>query len=295
MSDRSVTIPALQASHPEERRRGVAWHGGWLRRFPGGGALLAVLVLVGVVLVGPWLWPQDPLAQRIAQRLAPPSWAHPLGTDQFGRDLLARILLGGRWSLFGALVVCLGTTTIGLVLGALAAAGPRWLDRVITTITQAFQAVPGVLLALALTALLRPSFGNLLLALVLTSWTWYARMYRALIVRELAASYVEGARALGVGTFGIVWRHVLPNILGPAVVVATVNLGAVILNLAALSFIGLGLPPPTPEWGNMISESRSYFQRAPALLIVPGLCIACTVLCVNLAGNRLRDQWDPHQ
>ncbi|NTU84793.1 MAG: ABC transporter permease, partial [Chloroflexales bacterium] len=236
--------------------------------------------------------PLDPLAQAISNRLAAPSPAHPLGTDQYGRDTLARLLVGGRWSLLGALLVCLGTTTLGGVLGAAAALGPRWLDWAIGRITATFQAVPGVLLALALTALLRPSFGNLVLALVLTNWTWYARMYRALIVRELAAPYIEGARAIGVSTGGLLAQHILPNILGPALVVATINVGAVVLNLSALSFIGLGLPPPTPEWGNMISEARPLFQRVPRLMLAPGLCIATVVLCVNMLGNALRDRVD---
>ncbi len=260
---------------------------------PSGWAALGGLALiVALVLVGPLLWPPDPLAQAIGSRLAGPSPAHPLGTDQYGRDTLARLLAGGRWSLLGALLVCLGTTALGGVLGVAAALGPRWLDHAIGRITATFQAVPGVLLALALTALLRPSFGNLVLALVLTNWTWYARMYRALIVRELAAPYIEGARAIGVGTGGLLVRHILPNILGPALVVATINVGAVVLNLSALSFIGLGLPPPTPEWGNMINEARPLFQRVPRLMLAPGLCIATVVLCVNVLGNALRDMID---
>ncbi|NJM08601.1 ABC transporter permease [Candidatus Gracilibacteria bacterium] len=248
-------------------------------------ALAGLLTIVLATLLGPLLWPQDPLAQNIVARLAGPSLAHPLGTDQFGRDVLARLLLGGRWSLLGAGIVCLGTTMIGFTLGVLAAAGPRWLDRTISTITTTFQAVPGVLLALALTALLGASFVNLLVALILTNWTWYARMYRAQVAQALAAPYIEGARAVGVGPWRMLARHIGPHILGPALVVATINVGAVILNLSALSFIGLGLPPPTPEWGTMISEARTYFQRAPLLMLAPGLAIASTVLCVNLLGN----------
>jgi peptide/nickel transport system permease protein len=264
------------------------------RRLNGGGrlALLTLLALVLAALAGPLIWTRDPIEQEILGRLAPPSWEHPLGTDQFGRDVLARLLEGGRWSLLGALVVCVGTTTIGLTLGALAGAGPGWLDRIISTVTTAFQAVPGVLLALALTAVLGPSFANLLAALILTNWTWYARMYRALVRQALAAPYIEGAVASGVGPGRVLWRHVVPNILGPVLVVATINVGAVILNLSALSFIGLGLPPPTPEWGNMISESRTFFQRAPLLMIAPGTAIALTVLCINLLGNALRDRVD---
>ncbi|MCU0494622.1 MAG: ABC transporter permease [Chloroflexaceae bacterium] len=299
MSDRPISSLASPQATPhtgrrrsrstlatrEQRPRRGLHPGGWV-------ALVGLALIIALVLVGPWLWPLDPLTQVIANRLAPPSPAHPLGTDQYGRDLLARLLHGGRWSLLGALLVCLGTTTLGGALGAAAALGPRWLDRAIGWITETFQAVPGVLLALALAALLRPSFGNLVLALVLTNWTWYARMYRALIMHELAAPYIEGARAIGVGTGGLLARHIVPNILGPALVVATINVGAVILNLSALSFIGLGLPPPTPEWGNMINEARPLFQRVPWLMVAPGLCIATVVLCVNVLGNALRDRVD---
>ncbi|GAB4426560.1 MAG: ABC transporter permease [Chloroflexi bacterium OHK40] len=259
---------------------------------PGRLALAGLGAILLAVLLGAQLWPHDPLKQDILARLAAPSLEHPLGTDQFGRDLLARLLHGGRWSLLGAFVVCLGTTAIGFGLGMLAATGPAWLDRAIGTVTTTFQAVPAVLLALALTALLGPSFTNLLIALILTSWTWYARMYRAQVAQALAAPHIEGARAIGVGPWRLLRHHILPHILGPALVVATINVGAVILNLSALSFIGLGLAPPTPEWGKMISESRSYFQRAPLLMLAPGLAIALTVLCVNLLGNALRDRTD---
>lgn len=258
----------------------------------GSAALGGLIAIVLAILVGPLLWPLDPLKQNLLGRLAEPSLAHPLGTDQFGRDLFARLLHGGRWSLLGSLVVCLGTTALGFALGVLAAVGPPWLDQAISSVTTTFQAVPSVLLALALTALLGTSFTNLLVALILTNWTWYARMYRAQIAHALAAPHIEGARAAGVGLWGLLSRHIAPHILGPALVVATINVGSVILNLSALSFIGLGLAPPTPEWGNMISEAKTYFQRAPLLMVAPGLAIAMTVLCVNLLGNALRDRVD---
>jgi peptide/nickel transport system permease protein len=264
------------------------------RRLSRAGQIAAIILLMIVVatLIGPLIWIHDPLTQQIGRRLAPISAIHPLGTDQFGRDTLARLLTGGRWSLLGALIVCIGTTLLGAALGAAAALGPRWLDALISRITETFQAIPAVLLALALTALLRPSFTNLLIALILTNWTWYARMYRALIAREVAAPYIEGAAIIGLRPMQILVTHIIPNILGPALVVATINVGSVILNLSALSFIGLGLPPPTPEWGAMINEARTFFQRAPLLMLAPGCCIALTVLCMNILGNALRDWVD---
>ncbi|WP_110515047.1 ABC transporter permease [Herpetosiphon llansteffanensis] len=251
-----------------------------------------LLLMVVAVSIGPLFWQVDPLAQHIGQRLNPPSLSNPLGTDQFGRDVLARILIGGRWSLAGAALVCLGTSCLGLAIGACCALGPRWLDYLLSRMTETLQAIPAVLLALALSAILSRSFGNLLLALVLTNWTWYARMYRALIMKELAMPYIEGAQVIGVKPLAILTRHVLPNLFGALVVVATTNFGSVILNLSALSFIGFGLNPPTPEWGNLINESRTFFQREPRLMIIPGLCIATTVLWINLLGNALRDRVD---
>ncbi len=251
-----------------------------------------LILMFSAVWIGPWFWQVDPLAQNIAQRLAPPSFSNPFGTDQFGRDVLARILIGGRWSLLGASLVCLGTSCLGLTIGACCALGPRWLDYLLSRITETLQAIPTVLLALTLSAILSRSFGNLLLALVLTNWTWYARMYRALISKELAMPYIEGAQVIGVKPLAILVRHVLPNLFGAMVVVATTNFGSVILNLSALSFIGFGLNPPTPEWGNLINESRAFFQREPRLMLIPGLCIATTVLWINILGNALRDRFD---
>jgi ABC-type dipeptide/oligopeptide/nickel transport system permease subunit len=261
---------------------------------PIGFAAVAMLVAIVVtILVGPRLWGVDPLEQHIDQRLETPSWTHPLGTDQFGRDIAARLLAGGRWTLSGALVVCLGVSLIGFAAGAIAASGSRVTDSVLGRLIESLMALPGLVTALAITAVLGPSFRNLLIALIVTSWPWYARAYRSIILKERAAPYVEGAIALGAGRARVVLRHVLPNAIGPAVVLATTNLGNVILGLAALSFLGLGIQPPTPEWGVMINDARPYFQREPWQMIAPGLCIVVTVLCVNLAGDALRDALDP--
>jgi ABC-type dipeptide/oligopeptide/nickel transport system permease subunit len=259
----------------------------------GFGAAGLLLLIVVAVTAGPRLWGVDPLEQRIEQRLQTPSWAHPLGTDQFGRDILARLLAGGRWTLAGAAAVCLGVSLIGFIAGAVAASGSRLTDTLLGRLIESLMALPGLVTALALTAVLGPSFRNLLIALVATNWPWYARAYRSIILTERAAPYVEGAVALGAQRWRIVGRHILPNAIGPAIVLATTNLGNVILGLAALSFLGLGIQPPTPEWGVMINDARPYFQREPWQMIAPGLCIVFTVLSVNLAGDALRDALDP--
>jgi peptide/nickel transport system permease protein len=254
-------------------------------------ALLALIALTAVA--GPPLWGRDPLAQQVEVRLQGPSRVHPMGTDQFGRDILARLLTGARWTLAGAAIVCAGVSIVGFLVGALAAAGTRLTDTVLGRLIEALMALPGLVTALALTAVLGPSYRNLLLALVLTSWPWYARAYRSILIKERAAPYVEGATALGATRARVLLRHVLPNAIGPSVVLATSNLGSVLLGLAALSFLGLGIQPPTPEWGAMINDARPYFQRLPWQMIAPGLCIVATVLAVNLAGDALRDALDP--
>jgi len=259
----------------------------------GMGALILLTVIVLAALLGPMLWGQDPLAQNNAVRLTDPTLTHPLGTDKFGRDIFSRLLMGGRWSLFGAAVVCLGTSAAGFLIGTFAAMSSRRVDGVISRLIESLLALPGIVMALALTAVLGPSFPDLLFALIITSWPGYARIYRALILKEREAGYVDSTRSLGASESHIVFRHMLPNVVGPAAVLATSNFGGVILGLASLSFLGLGMQPPTPEWGVMINEARAYFQTHPWQMIAPGLCIASTVLAINLTGDALRDFLDP--
>jgi ABC-type dipeptide/oligopeptide/nickel transport system permease subunit len=254
-------------------------------------AVLGLILLVA--LAGQLFWISDPHAQNPAGRLLDPSPAHPFGTDNFGRDLLARLVVGARWSLTGAALVCGGTSVLGFAIGALAATGNRATDDAIGRTVEALLAMPGLVMALALSAVLGPSFPNLIAALVVTSWPGYARLSRALILKERNQQYVDGAVAAGATQLCIVLRHILPNVIGPAVVLATSDFGKVILGLASLSFLGLGMQRPTPEWGEMINEARGYFQSHPWQMIAPGLCILVTVLGVNLIGDALRDALDP--
>jgi ABC-type dipeptide/oligopeptide/nickel transport system permease subunit len=265
---------------------------GRLTLLDSGGVLLLVLIFAAAIL-GPVLWRFDPLAQQIADRLQLPTAAHPFGTDAFGRDLLSRILWGARWSLTGATVACLGTSLLGFLVASVSVFGGRHLDAMLSRLVEALMAIPALVTALAFSSLLGPSLHNLLLALILTSWPWYARAFRSLLLKEETMLFVEAAHALGAPQRRIVLRHILPNVLGPAIVLATGNFGSVILNLAGLSFLGLGIQPPTPEWGDMINEARAYFQVFPWQMVVPGLCITATVLAVNLTGDAIRDAFDP--
>jgi peptide/nickel transport system permease protein len=272
------------------QRRPSRWRKlGWT----GTGALVFLGLLILVAIIGPPLWTWTAFDQHMDALLDDPSLAHPLGTDEFGRDILARLLLGARWSLAGAAVICAGTSLLGFFIAALATSGSRKTDAIVGRIIEAMMALPGLVTALAFASILGASFSNLLFALVVTSWPWYARTYRALLLKERSALYVESAVAAGASRWRVLLQHMLPNIIGPAAVLATANFGAVILNLAGLSFLGLGMQPPTPEWGEMINEAARYFQDYPWQMIAPGVCIAATVLAVNLLGDALRDVADP--
>lgn len=257
---------------------------------------LAAVVLVAVIvtaLAGRAFWHANAYTVRFDERLLGSSAAHPLGTDQFGRDILARLMAGGRDTLGGAALVLVLTTALGMAVGATAALLGGAIDALIGRLLDTLLALPSLVVALALVATFGPSFHSLLLALALAGTPWYARVYRSLVLKERASAYVGAALAVGATRRRVFWREIAPNIVGPALVVATVNLGQVILNLAALSFLGLGAQPPAAEWGTMINEARPFFQSHIGLVLAPGLAIAVTVVSINLLGDALRDALDP--
>ena len=253
-------------------------------------ALVAAIVLAA--LLGPVLWTADPLLTDLPVRFAGLGAAHPLGTDQFGRDLLARVLQGARLSLAGSAVVLAGCCGIGLLVGGLAGLVGGRLDRAVGRLVDALLALPSLVVALAVVGAVGRSFAHLVAALVVTGWPWYARVFRSLVIAERHEGYVLAAVSTGCRLRRIALVHVLPNILGTSVVVAAANLGGALLGLTSLSFLGLGVQPPEPEWGAMITDSRAYFQTHPWTMIVPGVAIGLTVLSVNLLGDALRDLAD---
>lgn len=256
-------------------------------------ALAVLLIIAAGMLVGPFLWREDPEALNLTNKYAGFSTSAPLGTDDFGRDILSRLLHGGRLTFAGALLVMAGCTGIGLVMGCLAGfSGRRW-DALISRLIDAFLSLPPLVVALGIVGVMGKSFTNLVIALVLTGWPWYARIYRNLVIRERNQPYVTAALSLGSTRLRVLWRHIGPNILGPTLVIATVNLGNAMLSLASLSFLGLGVRPPTPEWGAMVSDARFHFQTHPWLIAAPGLAIALSVLSVNVLGDAVRDMTDP--
>jgi peptide/nickel transport system permease protein len=262
-------------------------------------ALFSLVIIVAVVLaaiLAPVLTPYPDQGRgmpNLKEKLQAPSAIHPLGTDDLGRDLAARIMYGSRPSLLLGLVVVGIAMAIGLPLGAVAGFFGGWVDQAIMRITDIFLSFPALLLAIAISAALGPSLVNAMIAISLTWWPWYTRLARAQTVSLKEQSFVEASRAIGVRNLAIIREHVLPNVLTPSLVQATTDLGSAILMGAALSFVGLGVQPPTADWGAMLSVARIYFEDAPWFAIFPGLVILLVALSFNLLGDGLRDVFDP--
>lgn len=257
---------------------------------------MAILLLVlSATLLAPWLSPVDPNQQVLIDRLQPPSAAHLLGTDHLGRDVFARLLYGGRFSLLLTVVAVFIAGSMGTILGGVAGFLGGLLDEALMRLVDLLIVFPGIVIALVIAALLKPSFGTLLLALTITSWTPYARLARALTLDVKTQPYLEAAQAVGVSQAGILSRHILPNIMGPILAMSFLRFGHMLLTIAGLSYLGLGAQPPTPDWGAMIAEALPYMQRVPTLLLVPSLTIFLTTLSVTLVGQGLMLILDPKQ
>lgn len=262
----------------------------------GGGIVLAIVLMA---ILAPLISPHDPLAQVLVDRLKPPAWLpggtteYLLGTDANGRDILSRIIWGARTSLeIGLLSVILGAG-IGVTAGLLAGYRRGWVDLIIGRIADIQQAIPLLILALAVIAVVGSSILNLIIVLGAGSWLYYYRVVRGEVLTIRERPYVEAARAVGAGDWQILGRHILPNIAGSIVVIVTLEIPQVILFTAGLTFLGLGVPPPTPEWGRLIFEGRDYLQGAWWLTLAPGAFLVLFVLGVNLLGDALRDRLDP--
>ena len=256
-----------------------------------GGGLVCLLAIVSVV--GPVITPYDPTAQALEARLQGPSAAHPLGTDALGRDVATRLVYGARISLGLALVATTVRLVIGTTIGLVAGYAGGVVDAIAMRVVDIQLAFPGLVLALVIAGVLGPSLTNVMIALSVVGWATYARVVRGSVLSVKDRAYVESARLYGTPRRRIARRHLLPTILNPVLVLATLNLGTVVLAAAGLSFLGLGAQPPTAEWGTMIADGRSYLRSAPWLITVPGVAIAVTVIAFNLLGDGLRDVLDP--
>lgn len=266
----------------------------YVQRAPAGflGAFLLASLAV-LAIFAPLIAPYDPLTIDLQRALVAPCWEHPLGTDHLGRDVLSRLLVGARASLGAAGFTVVIVTSLGVVLGTMAGFYGGWIDEIIMRLVDTVLAFPSIILALVVAGLLGPGLRNVILGLTLVRWASCARLVRGLILSVREREFILAARSIGARDRRIVIRHVLPGILGPVAVMATLDLGSVLLSLSGLSFIGLGVQLPQPEWGAMVNYAQLHVQTAPWLAIAPGLAIVLAVLSANLLGDTLRDLLDP--
>jgi peptide/nickel transport system permease protein len=251
-------------------------------------AAIGVLALIVVsVAASPWIAPYPPADQDLTARLIPPGPAHWLGTDHLGRDTLSRLLDGGRFSLVIATLATVLTGVIGTGIGVLSARRRGWLDELLTRTNDVLLALPEMVLALFLVAVLGPGFLSLVLALTVTGWTPFARLARALAYDVSARGFIEAARVLGCSTSFIVFRHVLPHLAGPLLGQAALRFGQFLITVGALSYLGLGVQPPQSDWGSMLAAAQPYAARAPMAILAPGLVVFTVALCVTFLGQRL--------
>jgi len=265
------------------------------RRNPLAAAGVALILLfVTFALFSPWLAPQDPAAIDLPSRLSLPSHAHWFGTDELGRDILSRVIYGARISMLVGSSVVLTSLLLGLLIGSVAGYYGGALDRFINVVLMnAFLSFPGILLAIAFVAFRGPGIFNLVLALSLGGWVGYARLVRGQVLAAREREFVEAARALGASDLRIIMRHILPNILQPVIVQAAIGMAGAILAEATMSFLGLGVPPPTASWGTMLNDGRAHLFDAPHLVLFPALAVMLAVLSFNFIGDALRDYLDP--
>jgi peptide/nickel transport system permease protein len=290
----SVDLPAAPAMVGATARTGGqrrAWHLLVRNRMAMAGAAIVVLWVVLAVLA-PLVAPYDPIEQAVRQRLQGPSAAHLLGVDELGRDVLSRVLYGGRVSLPVAAVVVLVATAFGTLYGGLSGFGSKWIDDGAMRLVDMVLAFPSLILAMAIAAALGPSIQNSMLALLLVWWPPYARVARGQVLSLRHRDFVIAARALGLSEWRILLAHVLPNCLAPALVLMTMDFGNAIIITAALSFLGLGAVPPTPEWGAMVAEGRELMQ-AWWISTFAGVAIFSVAMACNFIGDGLRDAIDP--
>lgn len=252
--------------------------------------LTILLLLCGAALLAPVIAPHSPIEQNLDQDLLSPTGGHLLGTDKLGRDVLSRILYGSRISLLVGISTAALSLLIGFFIGSLSGYFGGWVDQLLMRLVDVLMAFPGILLAIAFTAVLGPSLSHVILSLCLIGWTGYARLVRGEILALREKDFILAARALGGGPCRVILFHMLPNLLPPLLIQATFGMAAAIIAEGGLSFLGLGVQPPTPSWGSMLNEGRQFILVAPHLTAFPGLAMTMTVLGLNLVGDGLRDR-----
>lgn len=257
------------------------------------GILAGVLILTG--LFAPWLTPYDPYEQNLGSALMPPCGEHLFGTDRYGRDMLSRVIMGARSSIFSAVLLVLIITVVGSMVGIICGYHGGKLDSVLMRTSDVFLAFPGMVFAIAAAGVLQGGILSAVAALALITWPKYARIARGQVLSIKGSSYIEASKLAGSGVFKIIGKHIVPNIAGPVIVTAVLDIGTMMMEIAGLSFLGLGATPPTAEWGSMMSNGRSMLQTSPWVIIAPGFAIFVTVMIFNLLGDTVRDILDPRR
>ena len=285
---RHVLVPPVSGGSRRRRQ--------WTALLREPGTALGLFLVVSLLLAGllaPWLPLDDPTEINLPERLLTPSPEHLLGTDHLGRDTFSRIIHGARMTLLAAAVTLALSMTIALTVGILSGYHGGWPDTALMGVVDLLLAFPSLILAIAVAGALGPGLFNVLLAAGAVWWVGHARIIRGVTLGARQMEYVTAARAAGAGNLRIILRHIAPNILGPIIVIASLDVGWIILGIAGLNFLGLGAQPPTPEWGAMLNDARPHLQTAPRLLLLPGTAIFVAVLGFNLLGDGLRDLLDP--
>ena len=257
------------------------------------GILAGILILIG--LLAPWLTPYDPYEQNLGNALMPPGGEHLLGTDRYGRDMLSRVIMGARSSIFSAVLLVLIITIAGSIVGIICGYHGGKLDSILLRTSDVFLAFPGMVFAIAAAGAFRGGILSAVAALALITWPKYARIARSQVLSIKGRSYIEASKLAGSGVLKIIWKHIIPNIAGPVIVTAVLDIGTMMMEIAGLSFLGLGATPPTAEWGSMMSNGRSMLQTSPWVILAPGFAIFITVMVFNLLGDTVRDVLDPRR
>lgn len=259
-----------------------------------GAGMVLVAAFVIMAVFAPWLAPQDPRHIDLPSRLQPPNAAHWFGTDELGRDILSRVIHGARISMLVGSSVVAGSLLLGLIIGSIAGYYGGFVDKFFDVVLMnAFLSFPGILLAIAFVAFLGPGIFNLILALCIGGWVGYARLVRGQVLAVKEREFVEAARALGASDWRIVTRHILPNVIQPVIVQAAIGMAGAVLAEATMSFLGLGVPPPTASWGSMLNDGRAHLFDSPHLVLFPAAAVMLAVLSFNFIGDALRDYMDP--
>jgi peptide/nickel transport system permease protein len=255
---------------------------------------ILILFILAALFAG-YIAPHNPEKANLELRLKEPCKEFPLGTDDLGRCILSRIIFGARVSLSVGLLVVSSSLALGLAIGTLSGYYGGWVDEIVMRVVDAFLAFPSLLLALGIAGLFGAGFMNMVIALIVVDWASYARLARSSVIAVKEQEYIKAAKGLGAGDLHVILRHVIPNVISPLIVMATMGMGYVILSAAGLSFLGFGVQSPIPEWGSMLSEGKIYIRSAPYVMIFPGLAIMLAVLAFNYLGDGLRDLFDPRE